>query len=142
MVCGRILRLPRDMANILVCDDEGATVGTLQKAFSGRRHSVTVVSDVVDAVRVVYPGKFQTLFIGIDLRKANETKSRVAALRVLRRIDPDLPIVVLARGNSLELEREVRLEGIFCFCLKPINTGEAIDILANALKLRPSPHRG
>jgi DNA-binding NtrC family response regulator len=122
------------MANILVCDEEVATISTLQEAFTRNGHTVTVVYDIVDAVRIVYPTRFQALFIGVDMQKASETKSRVAALRVLRESDPHLPIIILAHGNSLELEREVRLEGIFCYCLKPIDAAEAMEVLTNVLQ--------
>jgi DNA-binding NtrC family response regulator len=122
------------MASILVCDEEVATVNTLRDAFTDIGHSVTVVNDIVDAVRIVYPSRFQALFIGVDMQRANEARSRVAALRVLRAIDPELPVVILAHGNSLEIERQVRLEGIFCLCLKPIDALEAMDVLTNVLQ--------
>jgi DNA-binding NtrC family response regulator len=125
------------MAHILVCDDEVATINALQKAFANGGHMVTVVNDIVDAVRIVYPSRFHALFIGVDMQKTDGAMRRVAALRILRESDPNLRIVVLGRGNSLELERQLRREGIFCYCLKPIDAAEATEILMNALEV---PH--
>jgi DNA-binding NtrC family response regulator len=121
------------MANILVCDDEVATINTLQDAFTSDGHSVTVVHDIVDAIRIVYPSRFQAVFIGVDMQKPTITARRVAGLRIIRESDPTLRIVILARGNSLELERQFRMEGIFCYCLKPIDPVEATEILMDAL---------
>jgi DNA-binding NtrC family response regulator len=121
------------MANILVCDDEVATVNTLQEAFTSDGHAVTVVNDVVDAIRIVYPSRFQVLFIGVDMQKPQVVMRRVTGLRIIRESDPRLRIVVLGRGNSLELERQFRMEGIFCYGLKPIDPVEATEILMDAL---------
>ncbi|MDZ7291602.1 MAG: response regulator [candidate division KSB1 bacterium] len=121
------------MANILVCDDEVATINTLQKAFTSDSHAVTVVNDVVDAIRIVYPSRFHVLFIGVDMQKPQVVMRHVAGLRIIRESDPKLRIVILGRGNSLELEREFRMEGIFCYCLKPVDPVEATEILMDAL---------
>lgn len=122
------------MASILVCDNEAATISTLQEAFTSAGHTVTVVNDVVDAVRIVYPSRFQAMFIGVNVQDAEEARSRVAVLRVLRESDPSLPVVILGHGDSIEFERQLRLEGIFCYCLKPIDKIEANQVLSNLLE--------
>lgn len=123
------------MANILVCDGEGETINTLQDAFTSAGHAVTVVNDIVDAVRIVYPGRFHVLFVGVDLQEATLAQRRFAGLGIVKESDPDLRIVVMGRGNSLELERQLRMDGIFCYCLKPVDAAEAMQILRNALRL-------
>ncbi len=123
------------MANILVCDDDAATMHTLQEAFISAGHSITVVNDIVDAVRIVYPARFRVVFVGVDLQKPQVAAGRIAGLRMIRESDPKLRLIVLGRSESLELERQFRSEGIFCYCLKPIEATEATEILMNALEV-------
>jgi DNA-binding NtrC family response regulator len=47
----------------------------------------------------------------------------------IRSVNPDIPLIVIASYNTIELERYARMQGVFYYLIRPFNLKELWDVL-------------
>lgn len=72
--------------------------------------------------------------LGIVLGVGERTRSHLDIIPLVRSVRDDLPIIVIADEDSLDLERRARQKGIFYYLVHPIDLSEAEAVLAALLR--------
>lgn len=70
-----------------------------------------------------------------------DSEERLEPLRIIRRIDADLPIVVLCEQSSIEIERKLRSENIFYLLARPFSLLELRTVVECAIRRDESEQR-
>ena len=65
-----------------------------------------------------------------------QSEEKLESLRIIRGIDPLMPLVVICEQESLEVERKLREEGIFYFLTRPVSVRELREVVECAIKKR------
>lgn len=65
-----------------------------------------------------------------------ESDEKLESLRIIRGIDPLMPLVVICAQECLEVERRLREEGIFYFLTRPVSVRELREVVECAIRSR------
>ena len=63
------------------------------------------------------------------------TLSHLDVIPVIRAVRSDLPVIVIARKDSLDLERAARQKGVFYYLIHPLDVSEARAVLEDLERL-------
>lgn len=72
--------------------------------------------------------------LAVVLGVCNATLSHLDVIPVLRAIRSELPVIVIAEEDSLDLERAVRQNAIFYYLVHPLQRREVRAVLRNLLR--------
>ena len=114
---------------VLVCAPYRGEAARLKRLLSPR-YRVVLSAVPFDALNVVLRGSFGAMVLALH----RKDQSFLGMIPVLKKIRPDLPIIVVADGRSLEEQRSVQREGIFYFLPRPIEREEILAAVANAVE--------
>ena len=128
---------------VLVCGCRQEDVAVLEEVFGREGSSVRPVDKPAEMARQVVLRLPLAVFLG--LRKRD--RARLQIIPVLRAAWRELPVMVVADEESLELERRVRQEGIFYYFVHPLGSAEvqavSRDLLRRAAReIAPRPVAG
>lgn len=122
------------MANILVVDDEPDLRRYLADELRDEGYSADMAADGVDAVLRVIDGGIDVVLMDIRMPRLDGLN----ALRILRRLAPNLPVIMFTgqagQGDMLET---ARLGALTCL-LKPVNVERLREVIAQAVKRSPA----
>ena len=114
------------MPNVLVVDDEEDVAAFLAYQLSSQGYTVSTANDGVEAVLKSADMDLDALLMDIRMPKLDGLN----ALRIIRRIKPDLPVIMFTgSASNNEMIQATRLGANTCL-LKPVN----IDYLYKILK--------
>jgi len=114
---------------ILIADPDPQFAGRLSALLSAEGCEVEAVEGVTDAAARLRDVDFHCVVVDEDLP---EMKGH-DAVPVLRTISPDVPIIMTAGRNSLEIERCVRRRDVFFYHVKSFDLRELLTAVRNAL---------
>jgi len=107
-----------------------STERTVMAAFlKGENFTVETGKGLVDAVQKISKGEFNCLIMDVDLPEMKGYE----AIPILKKIDPDLKIIMTAKKNTKRLETKVREQDIFFYFIKSFSKEELILALKSAL---------
>lgn len=109
--------------NILICDDEQATVEILEKFLTKRGHRVKAVSQGKDVISEIKNGKVDLLFLDIMLLG----ESGFDVLKQLKAIESDICVVMLT--GIVVREEEAKDLDVYEYLYKPIDLDKIVWIL-------------
>ncbi len=119
------------MANIMVIDDVLDAGILIKKILERKGHNVSVFTEEEDAVEHVKGHKVDLAILDIKLKKM----SGVELLEELRKIDPDLKVIMLTGYPTMETAQESLKLGASEYLLKPIDVDELTEKTEQALEL-------
>jgi two-component system response regulator AtoC len=122
--------MPRDKGNmvrILLADDDRNFGTVLKNELEEERHVVDVVSDGVEAVLRFINNVYD--FVLLDIRMPRLTG--IDALRIIRRINPGVPVITFSgKAGDVEMAESVRCGAMKCF-RKPFEIAQIKDSIKN-----------
>jgi len=121
------------MSRILIVDDEPDVVEFLSDELQLAGWQTGKARDGVEAVLKVLDGKWDAMLL--DIRMPN--LDGINALKIIRRIAPDLPVVMFTgQAGKGDMYESVRLGAYTCL-LKPIDMDKLLDTLGACLPPTP-----
>lgn len=110
----------REMAKILVLDDEMDAVVLIRKVLRKRGHEVFGFTDEEEALAFARSQSVDLAILDIKLKKM----SGIAVLEELRKIDRNIAAMMLTGYPTMETAREALKLGAGQYCVKPIEIDE------------------
>lgn len=108
-----------------------STERTVMAAFlKSENFSVETGKGLVDAVQKISEGEFNCLIMDVDLPEMKGYE----AVPLLKKIDPELKIIMTAKKNTKRLEKKVREQDIFFYFIKSFSKEELKLALDSALE--------
>jgi DNA-binding NtrC family response regulator len=124
------------MSRILVADDERGICDAFGAFLTGEGHEPLLVSNGKQAVAVVREKQPAVAFIDIQMPGGDG----LAALEEIKRIAPDLPVIIMTAFGTLESARQAIDLGAFDYLGKPVELEQVRELLQRALhKPRKTP---
>jgi len=112
--------VPAKTYDLLIVDDQAGVRRFLAEAFSEEGYRVEVASSGVEAIRkaVVRPPSLVLLDIKMPGMSGLET------LEELRKIAPEIPVVMMTAYGELDIVAEAKKRGVKHYIIKPFDLGE------------------
>jgi DNA-binding NtrC family response regulator len=117
---------------ILVTDDDPVSCQLFTEVLEGEGYRVDRVQSGEEALLRLQQGSYALLLVDVRLPGMNGLE----VTREVRRIHPDLPIVVMTAFGSMEIAIEAIREGAFDYTSKPMNLEELKYTVSRALAQR------
>jgi DNA-binding NtrC family response regulator len=108
------------MANVLVLDDEPDAVILLRKILSKKGHEVFVFTEEEEAIAFAAVHSIHLAILDIKLKKM----SGIEVLQELKKLHPDLQVMMLTGYPTLDTAGEAVKLGAEEYCVKPIELDE------------------
>jgi DNA-binding NtrC family response regulator len=110
---------------ILLVDDDAGSRDMVEGAIEDFGHSVVSVENPIESIRIFKENLFDMVIT--DLKMPD--MSGVELLKELKKIDTEIPVIILTAYSSVETAVEGLKSGAYDYLTKPIN----LDILENLL---------
>ena len=121
----------RSKWSILVVDDELGVRESLRMILKFR-YEVYIAADGGEAIKRIKEQKFDLITLDLNMPKL----SGIETLREIRKIDPEIPIIIITGYGTEEDEKEAFLYGVKAFISKPFNTSKIIAAIDEILGKR------
>lgn len=117
------------MSTILVADDESGICEAFAALLRGEGHEPILASNGRDAVRLVRERKPAAAFMDVQMPGGNGLK----ALEEIRKIAPEMPVIVMTAFGTLETARQAIDLGAIDYLGKPVELERVRELLQQAL---------
>jgi DNA-binding response OmpR family regulator len=118
-----------DQLRVMIVDDEEEFVSTLVERLELRRIDSVGVTNGVEAVELIRQQAFDVVVLDVKMPGA----SGFEVFHELRRLDPNLPIVLLTGHGSKEDAEEGKRAGAYDYLMKPIDIESLIAVMRAAV---------
>lgn len=121
---------------ILIADDQRDVLEALRLLLKSEGHGCRIASDPSTALSALKSTQFSVALI--DLNYTRDTTSGAEGLDLLqeiKRVDPDLPVVVMTAWGSIHLAVEAMRLGAGDFIEKPWDNTRLVSVLRNQMAL-------
>jgi DNA-binding response OmpR family regulator len=115
---------------LLACCCRDDDIAVLRAAAGPNGPVFRVVDNPMKVARQAVARRPVALILGVGQRSL----ANLDVIPLIRAVRSDLPVIVIAEEDSLELERRVRQKGIFYYLVHPIEPSEVEAVLADALR--------
>ena len=105
-------------------------IAVLRQAAEAIRTALCIVDSAVEVAHQTVARRPVAVFIGAG----EGSRANLDVVPMIRAVMCDLPVVVIAEDDSLELERNARQKGIFYYIVRPIERAEAKALLTDVLR--------
>jgi two-component system response regulator PilR (NtrC family) len=119
-------------SSILVIDDEEVMRDVLSSILTAAGHQVTVAEDGMQGLALARKGGFDAAIVDVMLPEMGG----IEVLEELKKIDPDLVVLMITAFASVETAITAMKKGAFDYVAKPFKHEEVLHILSNALNQR------
>ena len=120
--------------SILIIDDDLRMLRALEKVLTGEGAAVFCVEWAGDAVEILTSRRKRIDLVITDLRMP--FISGMTALYSIRRIFPDLPVIVLTAFGSPDVKAECFRQGASAFLEKPLNSAQLLEVIEGVFTQR------
>ena len=121
------------MSTIIVLDDVMDASVMVKRILERKGHTVHPFTEEEDALAFVRDNEAALAILDIKLKKM----SGVQVLEELKKINPDLKVIMLTGYPTLETARESQRLGADEYCVKPIDKDELEEKVTQVLGQRP-----
>lgn len=121
------------MATILVVEDEYELRTIWAEALTQAGNIVRTAEDGVQAIKQMSIGTYDVAIFDLSLPRMNGLE----AIKLIRRTEPDLPILAVTGVSDPAMARAVIEVGANDILFKPITTDELIEIVARYARQQP-----
>ncbi len=116
---------------VLVCDDEPLIRQSVAEALADE-FEVEAADRAVAVIQRVMRTRYEALVLDLKLPGLGG----LDAVPVIKRFDPQLPIIIMTGAASYETERSARASGIFYYLAKPFPLDELTSAVRAAVHFR------
>jgi len=120
------------MAEILVLDDVLDAVVLIKKILDKQGHTVHIFTEEKDAIAYAETHRVDLAILDIKLKKM----SGIQVLEQLKKMKPDISVIMLTGYPTVETVREAIDLGAGEYCVKPIDKMELEEKVADILARR------
>ncbi|HUV13700.1 MAG TPA: hypothetical protein VMY18_08645 [Acidobacteriota bacterium] len=120
----------------LICGEDPVSLRFLEAMLEAEGFKVEAYSHVSRAVLPCLRRRYRMAIISLEHFEWAESEEKLEILRIIRGIDPLMPLVVICEQESLEVERRLREEGIFYFLTRPVSVRELREVVQCAIMKR------
>jgi DNA-binding NtrC family response regulator len=125
------------MLNVLVVDDQASVRTALEVLFDLHSIPVLVASTPEEALALVASEDIGVVIQDMNFRRDTTSGAEgVELMRAIRKLDPDLPIVLITAYTSLEMAVQLVKEGANDYIAKPWNDDKLVTTAKNLLRMR------
>ena len=117
-------------AEVLVFNCQPVDLTVLWDVSRGMGVDVRVAGSETEFAREAITRRPSAAVLGLS----RETLSGLNVINVIRAAHEDLPVIVIAEEDSLELERRARETGLFYYLVGPVSRGEMRAVLKSLLR--------
>ena len=117
--------------SILLIDDDAGMLRALDKVLSAEGAVVASAPWAGDAIEILTERQRRIDLVVTDLRMPFLTGLTV--VYAIHEIFPELPVIVLTAFDSPDVKTECLRQGAVAFLEKPLNTGQLLDAVEEAL---------
>jgi len=121
----------RSKWSILIVDDEFAVRESL-KMILKPYYAIHIAANGEEAIGIIGKRKFDLITLDVNMPGL----SGIETLRKIRKIDGEVPVILITGYGTQEDEREALLDGARGFISKPFNTSEIISVIDEILEGR------
>lgn len=115
---------------VLIADEDEESREMLARYLLKENFSVDTTSVASEVIQKIQNTKVDVLVMDVELKGMKGYE----IIPILKKIDPELCIIVTSGNLSLELARKIREEGIFFYAVKPLDLEEIKLAVNDALK--------
>jgi len=121
---------PTDFARLLIVDDEIGYLEVLAKRLTRRGYDVTTASSGADGIRALRRWEFEIAVLDLKLGDMDG----IEVLKVFKKMDPALAVIMLTGHGSERAAREGIAEGAFDYLIKPVGLEVLLKVIEAALR--------
>jgi two-component system nitrogen regulation response regulator GlnG len=121
--------------HVLIVDDEEAVCWALQRALSREGYSVAVTASAEQALALIQRRHPDVMILDVRLPGMDG----LSALRQMREIAPEVPVIVATAFGSLPTAVQAVEDGAFDYLAKPFDLSQALEAVGRALQRRLLP---
>lgn len=118
---------------LLLVDDEVGYLEVLSKRLTRRGYRVTTASSGTEAIRALRQWEFDLAVVDLKM----EDMDGIEVLRVFKKMDPTLKVIMLTGHGSERAAREGIAEGAFDYLIKPVGLERLVETITAALSTDP-----
>ncbi|MCW8983823.1 MAG: response regulator [Thermoanaerobaculales bacterium] len=115
---------------LLLVDDEVGYLEVLSKRLTRRGFKVTTASSGAEAIRAARKWDFDVAVVDLKM----EDMDGIEVLKTLKRMVPDVEVIILTGHGSERAAREGIAQGAFDYLIKPVGLDPLIVRICAALK--------
>ena len=115
---------------VLIADQDRESRETLADFLLRENFSVDTTSVASEVIQKIQNAKIDVLIMDVELKGMKGYE----IISILKKIDPQLCIIVTSGNLSLELARKIWEQGIFFYAVKPLDLKEIRLAVNDALK--------
>ena len=125
---------PVEPARLLLVDDEVGYLEVLAKRLTRRGFVVTTASSGSEAIRALRQWEFDLAVVDLKM----EDMDGIEVLKVFKRMDPSLKVIMLTGHGSERAARDGISQGAFDYLIKPVGLEVLLATIRAALHSEPS----
>jgi len=122
------------MNRILIVDDEPELTDVVRE-YLGEHYDVVVANSGSTAVAAYQRARPDVVFLDINM----PGPSGIEVLKLLRRVDPTLPVIMVTVNTEVAVVQECLREGAFAYVPKPFDLKYMEHMAALAIQSAPAP---
>ena len=115
-----------DPARLLLVDDEVGYLEVLSKRLTRRGFKVTTASSGAEAIRALRNWEFDLAVVDLKM----EDMDGIEVLKVFKRMDPSLQVVMLTGHGSERAAREGISQGAYDYLIKPVGLKRLVEVIS------------
>ena len=113
---------------LLLVDDEQGYLHVLQKRLSRRGVNVTVAHSGSEGIQILRKGDFDAAVVDLKM----EDMDGIEVLKVFKKMDPQMAVLILTGHGSEQAAREGLSEGAYDYLTKPCELSELLAKIQQA----------
>jgi DNA-binding NtrC family response regulator len=114
---------------LLLVDDEIGYLEVLSKRLTRRGYKVTTASSGTEAIRALRQWEFDLAVVDLKM----EDMDGIEVLKVFKKMDPSLRVIMLTGHGSERAAREGISQGAFDYLIKPVGLTRLVETITAAL---------
>ncbi|MGD8440506.1 MAG: response regulator [Holophagae bacterium] len=118
---------------LLLVDDEVGYLEVLSKRLTRRGYRVTTASSGTEAIRALRQWEFDLAVVDLKM----EDMDGIEVLKVFKKMDPTVKVIMLTGHGSERAAREGIAEGAFDYLIKPVGLERLVETITAALSSDP-----
>ena len=121
------------MLDALIYSEDAVSGSFLAGLLTAEGLEVETISHFSEAIAPCLQRRYRMAILSLDPAGWPPREQRLEVVRVLRQIDPDLPLIVVCDEEGLEMERKLRSAGIFYILTRPLSRLELLAVVKCAI---------
>lgn len=122
---------PSGAIRLLLVDDEHGYVDVLAKRMAKRNIEATPAYSGTEAIQVLRKKSFDAAVLDLKM----EDMDGIEVLKIFKKMDPQMPVIMLTGHGSETAAREGMEFGAFDYLTKPCDLNELIEKIQEACKI-------